>query len=133
MDEEEENRTSRASSGLSSRGFDLKTSDKSLPTFGRASLGDKSKDGWALDGWEAFGAQRYFPPEPETGLEDNFFGIVKIVDDYLPLQQEPRSITGRNLMIKKRIARRWLVLILLCRSDTLFKVFFAAAVAPVMR
>ncbi|KAF9437063.1 hypothetical protein BGZ76_002081 [Entomortierella beljakovae] len=73
------------------------------------------------NGKEIFAPQRYFPPEPETGLEDNFFGIVKIVDDYLPPQQGPRSIAGRNLMIKKRMAQRWLILISACRCIALWK------------
>ncbi|KAF9917349.1 hypothetical protein BX616_001292 [Lobosporangium transversale] len=79
---------------------------------------------WTSDGRDLFAAQRYFPPEPETGLEDNFFGIVKIVDDYLPPQQGPRSIGGRNLMLKKRLARRWLILLLLCRTCFAWKFVF---------
>ncbi|KAF9389463.1 hypothetical protein CPB97_011307 [Podila verticillata] len=74
-----------------------------------------SKSGLTFDGREAFAAQTYFPPEPETGLEDNFLGVVKIVDDYLPQSQTPRTIAGRNLMLKKHKALYWLAAILLCR------------------
>ncbi|CAO3571790.1 unnamed protein product [Mortierella alpina] len=91
--------------------------------FGRSLTKDRTLDTWA-DGREAFAAQRYFPPEPETGLEDNFFGVVKIVDDYLPQRQEPRTILGRDLMLKKRMARRWLLVVLLCRCVSLLEVFW---------
>ncbi|KAF9311270.1 hypothetical protein BG003_007586 [Podila horticola] len=74
-----------------------------------------SRSGLTFDGREAFAAQTYFPPEPETGLEDNFLGVVKIVDDYLPQSQTPRTIAGRNLMMKKHKALYWLAAILLCR------------------
>ncbi|KAF9586489.1 hypothetical protein BGW38_003820 [Lunasporangiospora selenospora] len=46
---------------------------------------------------EDFAAQRYFPPEPETGLEENFFGVVKIVDDYLPHRERPVSFIDRKM------------------------------------
>ncbi|KAF9283270.1 hypothetical protein BGZ68_005454 [Mortierella alpina] len=88
--------------------------------FGSSFAKNQSLDTWA-DGREAFAAQRYFPPEPETGLEDNFFGVVKIVDDYLPQPQEPRTIVGRDLMLKKRMARRWLIVVLLCRCVSLLE------------
>ncbi|KAI8597965.1 Ima1 N-terminal domain-containing protein [Dissophora ornata] len=80
---------------------------------------DDDEESWSKETFgapEPFAAQRYFPQERETGLEDNFFGIVKIVDDYLPPQEGPRSIIGRNLMLKKRLARRWAIVILLCRG-----------------
>ncbi|KAF9928457.1 hypothetical protein FBU30_002359 [Linnemannia zychae] len=90
----------------------------SFSAMGRSS---QARDGWTVDGREAFAAQTYFPPEPETGLEDNFFGVVKIVDDYLPPKQAPRTIDARNLMIKKRMAKRWLVLIVVCRALSLLQ------------
>ncbi|KAG0032222.1 hypothetical protein BGZ81_011401 [Podila clonocystis] len=74
-----------------------------------------SRSGLTFDGREAFAAQTYFPPEPETGLEDNFLGVVKIVDDYLPQSQTPRTIAGRNLMMKKHKALYWIATILFCR------------------
>ncbi|KAG0207969.1 hypothetical protein BGX33_006521 [Mortierella sp. NVP41] len=90
----------------------------SFSAMGRSS---QVRDSWTVDGREAFAAQRYFPPEFETGLEDNFFGVVKIVDDYLPLKQEPRTIHARNLMLKKRMAKRWLFFVVLCRALSLLK------------
>ncbi|KAI7816739.1 Ima1 N-terminal domain-containing protein [Gamsiella multidivaricata] len=120
-DDEGEVRNSRIPSGLSGTNFGFETDNDHLSSFGSSSMNDSSKNGWAVDGREAFAAQRYFPPEPETGLEDNFFGVVKIVDDYLPPSPEPRSIVGRNLMLKKRMARLWLALMLLCRSEVLWK------------
>ncbi|GJJ71086.1 hypothetical protein EMPS_03436 [Entomortierella parvispora] len=87
-------------------------------TFGSSSrIGENSK---SYAGRGAIAPQRYFPPEPETGLEDNFFGVVKIVDDYLPPASEPRTIAARNLMLKKRMARRWLVLAVVCRLAPLW-------------
>ncbi|KAF9562533.1 hypothetical protein EC968_005203 [Mortierella alpina] len=87
--------------------------------FGHSFAKDRIPDTWS-EGREAFAAQRYFPPEPETGLEDNFFGVVKIVDDYLPQRQEPRTIVGRDLMLKKRMARRWLI-VAVDRWTTMFR------------
>ncbi|KAG0342042.1 hypothetical protein BG004_005777 [Podila humilis] len=81
---------------------------RSMGSFG-------SKSGMTIDGREAFAAQTYFPPEPETGLEDNFLGVVKIVDDYVPPSQTPRTIAGRNLMMKKQKAPFWMALIVLTR------------------
>ncbi|KAF9121351.1 hypothetical protein BGW39_010593 [Mortierella sp. 14UC] len=104
---------SRRGTGLDSDFF-----GNSFSALGRPS---QARDSWTVDGREAFAAQTYFPPEPETGLEDNFFGVVKIVDDYLPPKQEPRTIDARNLMLKKRMARRWLVFVVLCRALTLLK------------
>ena len=89
-------------------------------TFGSSSrIGETTK---SFAGRGAIAPQRYFPPEPETGLEDNFFGVVKIVDDYLPPASEPRTISARNLMLKKRMARRWLVLAVVCRIVPLWMV-----------
>ncbi|KAF9298444.1 hypothetical protein BGZ74_009376 [Mortierella antarctica] len=87
--------------------------------FSRLSSMDTSgsRSGLTFDGREAFAAQTYFPPEPETGLEDNFLGVVKIVDDYLPQSQTPRTIAGRNLMMKKHKAPYWLAATLLSRVD----------------
>ncbi|KAH7032297.1 Ima1 N-terminal domain-containing protein [Linnemannia elongata] len=99
-------------------GSDSDLFGNSFSAMGRSS---QARDSWTVDGREAFAAQTYFPPEPETGLEDNFFGVVKIVDDYLPPKQEPRTIDARNLMLKKRMAKRWLVFILICRALSLLK------------
>ncbi|KAG9323470.1 hypothetical protein KVV02_007795 [Mortierella alpina] len=100
--------------------MDSSTEGTQRNAFGHSFAKDGALDTWA-DGREAFAAQRYFPPEPETGLEDNFFGVVKIVDDYLPQRQEPRTILGRDLMLKKRMARRWLIVALLCRCVSLLE------------
>ncbi|KAG0204278.1 hypothetical protein BGX28_003738 [Mortierella sp. GBA30] len=89
--------------------------------FHRPISKNRSRDGWTVDGREAFAAQTYFPPEPETGLEANFSGAVKIVDDYPPQRQEPQTIFGRDLMLKKRMARRWVILLLLCRCISLLE------------
>ncbi|KAG0371892.1 hypothetical protein BGX24_001022 [Mortierella sp. AD032] len=104
--------------GRRDTGMDSDLFGNSFSSLGRPS---QTRDSWTVDGREAFAAQTYFPPEPETGLEDNFFGVVKIVDDYLPPKQEPRTIDARNLMLKKRMARRWFVFVVLCRTLTLLK------------
>ncbi|KAI1309965.1 hypothetical protein EDD11_003945 [Mortierella claussenii] len=102
-------------------GLDLDDDSFFTSTNRLSNAQDTSSHSWDSGERDAFAAQRYFPPEPETGLEDNFFGIVKIVDDYLPPQAGPRSIVGRNLMLKKRMARRWLALIVLCRCNAIWK------------
>ncbi|KAF9116418.1 hypothetical protein BGX27_002777 [Mortierella sp. AM989] len=102
-DDDSQKLTSRLSTDT-----DADHTDTMFSSFGLGPTSSRSENNSNTNGRGAFAAQRYFPPEPETGLEDNFFGIVKIVDDYLPPQQGPRSIAGRNLMLKKRMARRWL-------------------------
>ncbi|KAF9425863.1 hypothetical protein BGZ94_007160, partial [Podila epigama] len=80
------------------------------------SMGTQGSRGeFTADRREAFAKQTYFPPEPETGLEDNFLGVVKIVDDYFPPNPTPRTIAGRNLMMKKRKVLLWIALVVLCR------------------
>jgi len=113
-----------AASGLALGRIGLDASEDSGPfgSFGRASLSEPSRFNSLSNGQDAFGAQRFFPPEPETGLEDNFLGIVKIVDDYLPPQPGPRNIASRNLVFKKRLARGWFSLLFVCRSLLLWKV-----------
>ncbi|KAG0049803.1 hypothetical protein BGZ83_005391 [Gryganskiella cystojenkinii] len=102
--------------GSVDRSMDLDADIK--PSWG--SFGSSSRMG-DIDRGGTFGTrgviapQRFIPPEPETGLEDNFFGVVKIVDDYLPVNLEPRTISARNLMLKKRMARRWIVLAVVFR------------------
>ncbi|KAG9068916.1 hypothetical protein KI688_011212 [Linnemannia hyalina] len=119
-DEDNDNNARRGAFGQRRRdaGSDSDLFSNSFSAMGRS---NQARDSWTVDGREAFAAQTYFPPEPETGLEDNFFGVVKIVDDYLPPKQEPRTIDARNLMLKKRMARRWLVSILICRVLSLLK------------
>ncbi|KAG0226354.1 hypothetical protein BGW42_003689 [Actinomortierella wolfii] len=56
---------------------------------------------------EMFNQQRFFPPDANLGLEDNFWGAVKIADDELP--DLPRTREGRNMAMKKRLAIRWLL------------------------
>ncbi|KAG0046797.1 hypothetical protein BGZ89_005189, partial [Linnemannia elongata] len=119
-DEDNDDNARRGTFGQRGRdtGSDSDLFGNSFSAMGRSS---QARDSWTVDGREAFAAQTYFPPEPETGLEDNFFGVVKIVDDYLPPKQEPRTIDARNLMLKKRMAKRWLVFILICRALSLLK------------
>ncbi|KAF8933449.1 hypothetical protein BGZ47_010867 [Haplosporangium gracile] len=119
-DEDNDNNIQRGAFGQRRRdaGSDSDLFGNSFSAMGRS---NQVRDSWTVDGREAFAAQTYFPPEPETGLEDNFFGVVKIVDDYLPPRQEPGTIDARNLMLKKRMARRWLVLILICRVLSMLK------------
>lgn len=125
-DDDNDNNVRRGAFGQRRRdaGSDSDLFGNSFSAMGRS---NQNRDSWTVDGREAFAAQTYFPPEPETGLEDNFFGVVKIVDDYLPLKQEPRTIDARNLMLKKRMAKRWLVFILLCRALSLLKVLLVIA------
>ncbi|KAF9160502.1 hypothetical protein DFQ26_005429 [Actinomortierella ambigua] len=56
---------------------------------------------------DMFAQQRFFPPDANTGLEDNFWGAVKIEDD--ELRDTPRTREGRNMAMKKRMAMRWLL------------------------
>ncbi|KAG0301014.1 hypothetical protein BGZ98_008688 [Dissophora globulifera] len=126
-DEEEEEdeaiMSSRSALGMrrESTDFDADADSQLLSAFGRSSATDLGWGSAATEGREPFAAQRYFPQGRETGLEDNFFGIVKIVDDYLPPQEGPRTIAARNLMLKKRMARRWVIALLLCRSSVVLK------------
>ncbi|KAF9193795.1 hypothetical protein BGZ50_007088 [Haplosporangium sp. Z 11] len=121
MDDDDDDGYS-GSRGLSRRmGQSQSNENDLLSALGSAATTSRSKSGWTVDGREPFAAQTYFPPEPETGLEENFLGVVKIVDDYLPPRQEPRTILGRNLMLKKRMARRWLAIGIPCRCIMLWK------------
>ncbi|KAF9355530.1 hypothetical protein BGX26_006436 [Mortierella sp. AD094] len=125
MDEDDEDSQNLASLSRRSAGptsMDTDHTNDMFSSFGFGPTTAHSTSNSYSKGSGAFAAQRYFPPEPETGLEDNFFGIVKIVDDYLPPQQGPRSIAGRNLMLKKRMAQRWLSLLLFCRCIILWRV-----------
>ncbi|KAF9972648.1 hypothetical protein BGZ73_004212 [Actinomortierella ambigua] len=63
---------------------------------------------------DMFGQQRFFPPDGNTGLEDNFWGAVKIEDD--ELREIPRTREGRNMAMKKRLAIRWLLVGVLSRA-----------------
>lgn len=114
VDDDDEHRA------LEDRTMDMdEDNDLSWTYSGSNRMGETGK---TFAGRGAIAPQRYFPPEPETGLEDNFFGVVKIVDDYLPPTLEPRTIAARNLMLKKRMARRWLTITIVCRSSPLWMV-----------
>ncbi|KAG0019764.1 hypothetical protein BGZ80_005305 [Entomortierella chlamydospora] len=120
-DEDSQNLTSLSRRSAGPISMDTDHTNDIFSSFGFGSTTAHSTGNSYSKGSGSFAPQRYFPPEPETGLEDNFLGIVKIVDDYLPPQQGPRSIAGRNLMLKKRMARRWLSLLLFCRCIVLWR------------
>ncbi|KAF9400464.1 hypothetical protein BGX21_004240 [Mortierella sp. AD011] len=108
-DEDSQNLTSLSRRSADPTSMDTDHTNDIFSSFGFGSTTAHSTGNSYSKGSGSFAPQRYFPPEPETGLEDNFLGIVKIVDDYLPPQQGPRSIAGRNLMLKKRMARSYCI------------------------